>query len=373
MSNILLVTNIPTPYRMPLFNAVSHNLEARGHKLFVLFGSPQAAGRRWEVELEGHRFDFSFASGPALRLPGGDEPTFTYGGLHRHLKRLDPALVISNGFGPSTLNMWLRSFVDARPFAIWSGAMNDGPGWSARLRRSQRRLMLSRAAGCIAYGSAAKEYLVGLGHPAASVHVALNTIDTTYFSNLRKPPHSEPFTFIAVGDLKSTKRVDLILEAASVLRKRGSSGFRIEIIGDGAARTQLEQAGQRLRIDDIVRFHGFLPQNEVRLSLSNADCLLFSSELDVWGLVVNEAMAMGIPAISSVRAGVTRDLVLDGQTGFAVDFEDTTTVADRMEWFLLHRDDAVEMGERARAQLLSKASLAASSDAWANAVCALCR
>ncbi len=368
MSNIVLVTNIPTPYRLPLFDAISKGLEPHGHRLFVLFGSETANGRHWHIDLSRRGFAFDFTGGPALNLPGTDEPTFTYWGLVGHVERLDPALVITNGFGPSTLMMWLHSFANSHPFVIWSGATGDGPGWLARVRRYQRRLMLRRAEGCIAYGSTAKRYLIDIGESEESIRVALNTVDTAFFTRPRSLGVDRPFTFVVVGDLTGRKRIDLILAAANTLHRR-SADFRVEIIGDGPTRGALEATSRELELDDVVTFRGFLQQSQIRDALAHSDCLLFASEFDIWGLVLNEAMAMALPVIASVRAGATIDLVVDGCTGFAVDFEDTPVVADRMDWLIHHRAEALAMGARAREFLLSNASLEVSAAAWVDAIC----
>ena len=95
--------------------------------------------------------------------------------------------------------------------------------------------------------------------------------------------------------------------------------------------------------------------------LAKADCFVCPSEYDVWGLVVVEAMAASVPCVSSIHAGVTDDLICDSRTGFAMEFSNAKSVADRIDWLLNHREEAHAIGfaggsfiETCKAQDISK-------------------
>jgi glycosyltransferase involved in cell wall biosynthesis len=367
VSFVLLITNIPTPYRVPLFNAINRGLARQGRALYVLYGGERDASRLWNVDLAESQFEYEFSAGRPFRYARRSPTTFAYPGLARRIRRLDPDLVVVGGFGPGALKIWANSLVDERPYVVWSGAVgHDGlPGW---IRVPQRRLVLSRAAGSIAYGAAAKEYLVSLGQDEKKIHVALNTVDTEFFSRRDRPTGmNDPFTFVSVGDLVVGKRIDLAIDAVAALA-RVRRDFKLRIVGDGPMRTALEQQCHGLGVDDLVEFCGYLDKFAVRDALGSADCLLFPSEIDIWGLVINEAMAMGLPSIASVKSGATRDLVFDGRTGFAVDFSDTAFVAQRMRCLVDNRATARAMGASARRCVTQRASLASTAEAWIDAI-----
>jgi glycosyltransferase involved in cell wall biosynthesis len=69
-------------------------------------------------------------------------------------------------------------------------------------------------------------------------------------------------------------------------------------------------------LDKKVFFEGFVHQEEISLYYSISDVLVFPTHRDTWGLVINEAMACGLPVISSDAAGATDDLVANGRNGF---------------------------------------------------------
>jgi glycosyltransferase involved in cell wall biosynthesis len=78
--------------------------------------------------------------------------------------------------------------------------------------------------------------------------------------------------------------------------------------------------GEQLRRDAAglpIHFAGFLNQSEITAAYASADCLLLPSDNgETWGLVVNEAMACGLPAIVSDQVGSAADLICEGLTGF---------------------------------------------------------
>ena len=76
-------------------------------------------------------------------------------------------------------------------------------------------------------------------------------------------------------------------------------------------------------------------------------CFLLQTDLDIWGPVLIEAVAVGIPCISSIHAGATHDLITDGVTGFAVNFSGTEEVVDRVNCIPENPELSKEIGQNA--------------------------
>ncbi len=140
------------------------------------------------------------------------------------------------------------------------------------------------------------------------------------------------------------------------------------IIGDGPVRSKLENMCEYLSLSNHVRFAGFLQKAELPNHFNNSICMLFPSEYDIWGLVLCEAMASGIPCISSVKSGATHDLIDDGVNGFSLDFEDTDKLVKKMQWMLDNQDAARKMGLEAQDFMLSRASINTSALAFSNTI-----
>lgn len=361
-SRVLLITNIPTPYRIPLFNLLAGELEARGVALRVLFAAPGYERRQWQVDMGQARFDYSFLKPGRFKRPGAEGVLFFYSGLYAEIRRDSPAAVIVIGFSLATLKLWLLSFFKKIPFIIWSGSIITRGRKDSRLRGLFRRILVRRATGFIAYGSRAKAYLQDLGADPGKIEIAINTTDTEFYRQQTARERENPVKgakkeLLYVGHLTARKRLDLVFFAVKELYARRRD-FELVLVGDGPQRPELERLASELGIAGIVRFVGFKQKLEIPAFLARADCFLFPSEYDVWGLVLVEAMSAGLVCLSSIQAGATADLVIDGQTGFALDFEDRGAVTDRLAWVLDNPGEAGAIGRRAAQWIAENVTLA---------------
>lgn len=369
---VLLVTNIPTPYRIPLFNAVAETFDRSGFRLGVAFGASGYARRNWAIDMDECRFAHEVLPSTPFHIGKSESASFTYRGLWGVIRREKPAVTIITGYSLGTVKLWLRKMLFGEPYVIWSGAIDDVSMPTPRFRLIQRRMLVRGAAAFVAYGSRAKQYLEMLGAPPGRISIGINTVDTKFYrqraiADAAERRRAESFDIVCLGDLSVRKRVDLALRAVALVSERHRD-FRLRLVGDGPERSTLEEMANDLRISDIVRFEGYKQKEDVAGILATAHCLLFPSKFDVWGLVLVEAMAAGIPCIASVRAGATDDLIQDAKTGFAVDFEDPRTVADKVEWMLENRDAARTMGEAAAAFIESDVTLERSAEGFLEAV-----
>lgn len=145
---------------------------------------------------------------------------------------------------------------------------------------------------------------------------------------MREP--SRPFRFGYVGRLIPLKQVDRMIEAMRQLKVKGIDA-ELVVVGDGEERARLEALAESLPI----RFMGALFGDEKIKVLHSLDCLLLYSSYESWGLVINEALASGIPVIVSNRIGARRDLVEgDCSTGLVAAWDNTEDLVQQMKRIL---------------------------------------
>jgi glycosyltransferase involved in cell wall biosynthesis len=152
--------------------------------------------------------------------------------------------------------------------------------------------------------------------------------------NIQDPTSEKRDTiFLFAGKFIPLKRINDLLEAAAQLPET-----KVVLVGDGPRRANLEERASRPDLKGRVEFVGFKNQGELPAYLALANCLVLSSESETWGLIVNEAMACGLPAIVSAACGCCPDLIEEGKTGYSFPVGDTHALAERMGQFIYNRN-----------------------------------
>lgn len=117
------------------------------------------------------------------------------------------------------------------------------------------------------------------------------------------PRGDGPVRFLFAGRLVGWKAVDLLLEAFGRVSRRAPAA--LDVVGEGPARAALEAQARRLGLEDAVTFHGWLSQEELARRLRSADVFVLPSLFECGGAVVLEAMAAGLPVVSTRWGGPT--------------------------------------------------------------------
>lgn len=372
MKKIALITNIPTPYRTPLFNLLAAAMEQEGYRLHVVFAASTYGRRLHAVDPASFEFEHTFLDSGTVNRGDQEKTTFLYNGLSAVLNRLAPDAIIVSGFSPATVRVAMRRMTKGTPFIIWNGSVDADYRKAGFFKSQLRKWLVSRASGFIAYGSAAKDYLVRIGAASGKVSIAVNTVDTTFFSEeterLRNRLPAEPVhRLLSIGYLSPRKGTLQLIELMRILKSRRSD-ILLDIVGDGEERELLEQRVKEYGIQEHVRFHGFVPRERLPEHLAKASVFLFQTRFDIWGLVLNEAMAASLPVICSPNAGAARDLIINGETGYVRDFNDSEGIADLVEKILDDSAESRSMAAKAAEFISKNASLAVSVNGFMAAV-----
>ena len=128
LRKIVLITNIPTPYRVPLFEELSRMLQVRGFALHVVFGGKGYARRNFQIDPSTFGFAHSFLDGSKVERADVEKTSFLYKGLGKALRKLKPELVIVSGFSVATIKVFLRGI----PYIVWNGGVRSPGAVSVR-------------------------------------------------------------------------------------------------------------------------------------------------------------------------------------------------------------------------------------------------
>ncbi len=339
---LTVVTNIPTPYRTPLFDETDRLLGRMGGSLTVIYGAHSRPDRQWaEYQPECGGAQGLFVPYAQLRL--GRRATEVSPLVVRYIARTGPDVVIVGGFAPWGYVIAGWCAYRRIPLVLWSGETVR----SARLfgsRRIRRRPLIDAASAALAYGPSARDYLVSIGMPPDRIAVIGNGIDVRGFA----------------------RAVDARRPDREMLRKAlGLRGNVILSIGGKGAEpaipaldllpepvTLLVVGREDLQFDDPrVRNLGRQAPSEMPGIYAVGDCLLHMPVYDRWPHAVNEALSAGIPVIANRNTGAPEELF--AAPGCAlVDESDPTEIAAA-----LRRAFDLRTGERPRAREAIRSSV----------------
>lgn len=379
LQRIVVVTNLPRPYRHALFNEVARLLAGRADLIVVYCADAGSDPRRKHVRSSYDDAAYTRCTVTPMRLgTTGDKVWSAALGLPVLLRRLRPAAVVAGGFGIDAVLCHATCRALSTPTVLWNGDWPRREVSVSQLQSAVRRALVPRASACLAYGSRARDYLVSLGADPQRVSVAVNTVDLERFATTAEAARSarreagnrfglRDHNLLYVGGLNATKGAPEALRAFARLDAHGVE-CALHVVGVGPLADELERVAREPGANKCVRFHGFLQGDDVACLAGVCDAFVFPTRRDVWGLVLNEAMACRLPVLASDRAGATTDLIVDGVNGYVIDPDDLTGIAAKVETVLADPVAAAAMGRRALASVRERASLARAAEGFVRGI-----
>ncbi len=204
------------------------------------------------------------------------------------------------------------------------------------------------------------DYVVKLGQARARTFTGYDVVDNGHFEAGSDAARSDPDRtrshhnlprryFLASSRFIEKKNLERLLDAyAAQVRDAGAAAWDLVLLGDGDLRAALERRIAALGIEGRVRLPGFRQYDELPAYYGLAGAFVHASTTEQWGLVVNEAMASGLPVLVSDHCGCAPDLVKDGVNGFRFDPYDVESLATRMTELAGGMHDLAAMGRAGR-------------------------
>ncbi len=329
---VVLMQNFVAPYRVPLYESLAARLDA----LRVLVSVPMEPDRDWAVEWGS--LDVVVQRTLTLRRPYRDPLGFTRE-LQVHvpldtlprLLRFRPDAVISVELGARSVQAAVYRLLRPRSrLVLWCKLSEHSERAWGPLRRGLRRLLLRRADAVMVNGESGARYVAGFGVPDRRIHRLNQPVDVARFAAVpRLRDEGLVVRVLCAGTLTARKGVPAFLRAL-VDWAAAHPGRTVEMwwLGGGEERAALEAAALPPNLSQ--HFCGSVPYADVPAIYAQCDLLAFPSLLDEWGLVVNEAMAAGLPVLGSVLAQAVTELVEEGRTGWCFDPRQDATLRDAL-------------------------------------------
>jgi glycosyltransferase involved in cell wall biosynthesis len=206
-----------------------------------------------------------------------------------------------------------------------------------------KRRMVSLYSAALAGGRRHIDYLVELGMPRERIFTGYDVVDNDYFarrsgeirnsrSEIRNKYSLPENYFLGSARFIEKKNLPRLIHAYSEYHRScktsGIAPWDLVLLGDGPLRETLNAQLSTLNLHNQVHLPGFKPYDELPVYYAFADAFVHASTTEQWGLVVNEAIASGLPVIVSERCGCVPELVRDN--GFTFDPTDEDELASRL-------------------------------------------
>jgi glycosyltransferase involved in cell wall biosynthesis len=215
-----------------------------------------------------------------------------------------------------------------RKFIVWSESSPNENSWRRTITLPLVKMMVRGADACIAIGSLSKKYFEILGVDPSKIFVAYYTMDLKHFiqnsrmSEKRKMAIKEKMgiqrgkVVLYVGQFIERKGVDYLITAFKKLQTKVPN-VSLLLVGYGPQKELLLKRIKDEKIDRVI-FQDHIDVEEMPKMYGIADLFVLPSFEEAWGVVVNEAMAAGLPVITTRKVGSSADLVFNNRNGFVI-------------------------------------------------------
>ncbi len=310
MPRIAVVTNIPAPYRMPIYQRLAAKL---GHDSFnVIFCSDNEDNREWIVDQN----DFAYTVLKKKYICWNGRYIHYNPDVLKVLRQLDAEIVITTGFNPTHL----LAFVYAVFYNKVHIPMTDGTFESEQklylLHRSLRRIVYRYSKAFIGASLGSWRLYEHYGVKRERFFQSHLCANNAAFSPAAGGERS--FDLMFSGRFAPEKNPVFALDVAAGTAKALNRKVSILMLGSGPLLQQAREYADTLAPEVEAVFPGFVQQPNLPELYCSAKLFLFPSSWDPWGVVANEACAAGQAVIVSPHAGAANDLVCHGENGYVL-------------------------------------------------------
>lgn len=309
---IALVTNIPVPYRIPVFQKISKKF---GNQFVVIYAAGREPNRLWELDIT--RFKYIFLKENVHSKKDGFNFVHNNYDVWGHLLSIRPDIVITTGFNPTHLYAWMYAMVFKKNHICMTDSWIESEKSLSLMHKIVRKIVFKSSSAFIGAGENSLGLYKSYGIHKNKLFKSCLCIDNNRFTNSRSF-YDREYDLIFSGHLAEHKLPLFFADVVENVSKK-IPNIRVLIIGDGPLKNELFSKLDVAGID--YYYAGFVPQGELPKYYANTKLLLFTTKMDAWGVIINEAMASGTPVLSTPYTGAKNDLIIDGESGFILDLD----------------------------------------------------
>lgn len=306
---LAIVTNIPAPYRLPVYALLAQEPDIDLH---VVYCSGREPDREWN--LSEARFAHTFLNQSFVRFRG--RFIHVNHDIWSVLLSLRPEIVITTGFNPTHLlaYAWARLH-GARHVAMTDGTL-ESEARLTPLHRWIRSHVYAHTAAFIGASDGAMRLYRSYGIDSDAMFKSHLCADNARF--FASAPQEKRYDFMFCGRFEQVKNPLFALDVARESARRLGRRASIVFVGSGGLEAEIRAHAKTMETEVETEFAGFARQEDLPRWYGASRIFLFPTLWDPWGVVANEACAAGVPVLVTPVAGAANELVRDGENGFVM-------------------------------------------------------
>jgi glycosyltransferase involved in cell wall biosynthesis len=324
--SLVVLTNIPTPYRTAFFDALAEAAACAGKRFHVLYCAKTEPGRYWPYEPAKMKH--------AHTILRGFHPSLT--GIHTHLNpgvlaelnllKPDTLLLAGSWNTPTMLIAGLNIYSPAPRRFFWSEGHADAALHKSGLIAWLRRRVYRTFDGFAVPNTKSAEWAIAQAGSHRPIVTLPNAINAAFFKRPSGDARSQARAklglpekgrvLVQVSALNARKGVLPLAKSFLGLPAVEREGARLLFVGEGEQRAELESLAAAS--EGAIRLLGQLPPEEVRQVLWAADAFVLNTRLDPNPLSAIEASAAELPIVMSAAAGNVGEIIEAPDAGFVI-------------------------------------------------------
>ncbi|EID7760875.1 TPA: glycosyltransferase family 4 protein [Vibrio parahaemolyticus] len=308
-NKVVLLTNMPTPYRTPLFECLSKKVD----DLVVVYCVEKESNRKWNVDLDSDSVNYIQMKTKTIKYKN-KYVHYSFDLLKIYRTYKDATFII----GDASYNSYFLAAILkllGKNYILWTG-WTPTSFQQSKIGSYLKKQLLRHASVVLSYGTYTTKLISE--YTSKKIINLYNSVDNSFYLKLKEEIKNKNMTnvrnIVYTGQLIERKNIKVLIEAVSLL-----DNINLILIGDGDQEyinDLIELSKERLV---NVTFEGNKKPKEIYEIYSRCECLILPSLDEPWGLVINEALLFGLPVIVSHNVGCHHDLVVDGFNGYVVD------------------------------------------------------
>ena len=319
---LLLALHRIGPYHHSRLAAAAERLQ-----LYGLETRPQSAEYPWQFHPQAAYAIYQLRG---QLHPETDPPLAA---LRRQLKALlneiQPQVIVSVGWADRAYQLLLLLAQQLRiPVVLISDSRQGDEPRSAAKEWLKRQLLQGYSSALVA-GQESTNYLTSLGFPAQAIHQPWDVVDNAFFRQAAIKAGPRQPRFLCISRLVDKKNHQGLLESYASYQQQGGS-WGLQVVGSGPLEDRIRAQIASLPHPKRVQLLPFCQLEELGRFYGQASAFVLASSIDQWGLVVNEAMAAGLPCLVSTACGCAVDLIEHNRTGWCFDISSTRALTRLM-------------------------------------------